>query len=193
MLFTTRMLTLSGPGGIGKTRLALRTLHALAEEFPDGACFVELADLANPDLVVAAVASAVGVAEEQGRPLLDTLADALRPRRMLLALDNCEHLVEASARVCHRLLASAPFTSWYDLLPARNSSYASVEYVAHDKPHLVGGGAIHVSCCASGNGSGRSSRVLTTLNTAMFAPIASANDATAMAVKPGFLRRMRAP
>jgi predicted ATPase/DNA-binding CsgD family transcriptional regulator len=106
--FTTRMLTLSGPGGIGKTRLALRTLHSLAEEFPDGVCFVELADIANPDLVVAAVASAVGVTEEQGRPLLDTLAEALRPRRMLLAIDNCEHLVEASARVCHRLLASAP-------------------------------------------------------------------------------------
>ncbi|HSZ42878.1 MAG TPA: tetratricopeptide repeat protein [Trebonia sp.] len=102
------MLTLSGPGGIGKTRLALRTLHALADDFPDGTWYVELADLASPDLVVTAVASALGITEEQGRPLLDTLADALRPRRMLIALDNCEHLLDASARVCHRLLTAAP-------------------------------------------------------------------------------------
>jgi predicted ATPase/DNA-binding CsgD family transcriptional regulator len=103
----TRMLTLTGPGGIGKTRLALRTLAVMADEFPDGACYVELADLANPDLVLARVASAVGVTEEHGRPLLDTLADALRPRRLLLALDNCEHLLDACAQLCQRLLASS--------------------------------------------------------------------------------------
>ncbi len=102
------MLTLSGPGGIGKTRLALRTLAAMACDFPDGTCFVELADVSNPDLVVTRVAGGVGVAEEQGRPLLDTLADALRPRRLLLALDNCEHLLDACARLCQRLLASSP-------------------------------------------------------------------------------------
>ena len=103
----TRLLTLTGPGGIGKTRLALRALGVMADEFPDGACFVELADLANPDLVVARVASAAGVTEEPDRPLLETLADALRPRRMLLALDNCEHLLDACARVGQRLLASS--------------------------------------------------------------------------------------
>jgi predicted ATPase/DNA-binding CsgD family transcriptional regulator len=102
------MLTLSGPGGIGKTRLALRALTMLATDFPHGVCFVEFADLSNPDLVVARVATAVGVAEEQSRPLLDTLADALRARRMLLALDNCEHLLDACARTCQRLLASSP-------------------------------------------------------------------------------------
>ena len=107
LVSATRMLTLSGPGGIGKTRLALRTLAEMAGEFPDGACYVELADLSNPDLVVARVASAVGVSEEQGRPLLDTLADALRPRRLLLALDNCEHLLDACAGICQRLLASS--------------------------------------------------------------------------------------
>jgi predicted ATPase/DNA-binding CsgD family transcriptional regulator len=104
----TRMLTLSGPGGIGKTRLALRTLAELAADFPDGVCYVELAELSNPDLVVARVAAAVGVAKEQDRPLLDTLADALRTRHMLLALDNCEHLLDACALTCQRLLASAP-------------------------------------------------------------------------------------
>jgi predicted ATPase/DNA-binding CsgD family transcriptional regulator len=101
------MLTLTGPGGIGKTRLALRTLTTMAAEFPDGACYVDLADLTNPDLVAARVASAAGVAEESGRPLLDTLADALRLRRLLLALDNCEHLLDACARLSQRLLASS--------------------------------------------------------------------------------------
>jgi len=107
-LSSTRLLTLTGPGGIGKTRLALRTLAMMADEFPDGACYAELADVRNPDLVVTRVAAAIGVAEEQGRPLLDTLADALRPRKLLLALDNCEHLLDECARVCQRLLASSP-------------------------------------------------------------------------------------
>jgi predicted ATPase/DNA-binding NarL/FixJ family response regulator len=108
LVCATRMVTLTGPGGIGKTRLALRALGVIADEFPDGARFVELADVTSPDLVVARVATATGVAEEKGRPLLDTLADALRPRTMVLALDNCEHLLEACARLCRRLLSAAP-------------------------------------------------------------------------------------
>jgi predicted ATPase/DNA-binding CsgD family transcriptional regulator len=107
-LAVTRALTLCGPGGIGKSRLALRMLAALADEFPDGVWFIELADLRQPDLVVSRVASVIGVDEERGRPLIETLADALRPRRLLLALDNCEHLIDACARVCERLLASSP-------------------------------------------------------------------------------------
>ena len=108
LLSQARALTLCGPGGIGKTRLALRVLAAAADEFPDGTWFVELADLRQPELVTARVAAVVGVSEEAGRPLLDTLADALRPRRLVLALDNCEHLIEACAAVGRRLLASAP-------------------------------------------------------------------------------------
>jgi len=108
LVSATRMLTLTGPGGIGKTRLALRTLATLADEFSDGVCYVDLADLTNPDLVVARVATAVGVAEEQGRPLTETLAAALRPRHLLLSLDNCEHLLDECARVCQLLLASSP-------------------------------------------------------------------------------------
>ncbi len=104
----TGALTLCGAGGIGKTRLALQVLAAAADSFPDGAWFVELGDLQQPDLVVPRVASVIGVSEEPWRPLLETLADAVRPRRLLLALDNCEHLIEACARVCQRLLASSP-------------------------------------------------------------------------------------
>ena len=108
LVCATRMVTLTGPGGIGKTRLALHTLSLTADEFLDGVRYVELADITSPDLVVARVASVVGVAEEENRPLADTLADALRPRTMVLALDNCEHLLEACARLCRRLLAAAP-------------------------------------------------------------------------------------
>src|SRR5262252_1006206 len=103
-----RAVTLCGSGGIGKTRLALRVLAGLTGEFPDGVWFIELGDLRQPELVVSRVASVIGVEEEPGRPLVDTLADALRPRRLLLALDNCEHLIDACARVCQRLLASSP-------------------------------------------------------------------------------------
>jgi predicted ATPase/DNA-binding CsgD family transcriptional regulator len=104
----TRALTLCGTGGIGKTRLAVRMLAALAGDYPDGVWFVEFADLWQPDLVESRIAAVIGVTEEPGRPLIETLADVLRPRRVLLALDNCEHLVEACARVCQRLLASSP-------------------------------------------------------------------------------------
>jgi predicted ATPase/DNA-binding CsgD family transcriptional regulator len=103
-----RALTLCGAGGIGKTRLAVRLIAALAAGFPDGAWFVELADLRQPDLVVSRIATALGVSEEPGRPLIDTLADAIRPRTILLALDTCEHLVGACAQLCHQLLAAAP-------------------------------------------------------------------------------------
>src|SRR5215472_2595134 len=108
MLHRTRALTLCGPGGIGKTRLALRLLASAGAEFPDGAWFVELADLRQPDLVVSRIAAVIGITEEAGRPLLETLGDALRPRRLLLALDNCEHLLDACAEVGRHLLASAP-------------------------------------------------------------------------------------
>jgi predicted ATPase len=104
----SRALTLCGAGGIGKTRLALRVLAEAAGAFPDGIWFVELADLRQPEAVVPVVASVLGVSEEPGRRLLDTVADALRSRRLLLALDNCEHLIDSCARICQYLLARSP-------------------------------------------------------------------------------------
>lgn len=99
LVYSTRTLTLCGPGGVGKTRLALRLLALMAADFPDGVWFVELADLRQPDMVVSRVAAVMGISEEPGRPLADTLADVLRSRRLLLALDNCEHLAGACAQV----------------------------------------------------------------------------------------------
>ncbi len=108
LLRTMRAVTLCGAGGIGKSRLALRLLDAVAADFPDGAWFVEVSDLRQPEHVVPSVAAVIGVDEEPGRPLLDTLADSLRHRRVLLVLDNCEHLIDACASLCQRLLASSP-------------------------------------------------------------------------------------
>ena len=108
LLRTMRAVTLCGAGGIGKSRLALRLLDAVAADFPDGAWFIELGHVRQPEHVVPWVASVVGVDEEPGRPLLDTLADSLRHRRVLLVLDNCEHLIDACASLSQRLLASSP-------------------------------------------------------------------------------------
>jgi predicted ATPase len=104
LLGTTRLLTLTGAGGVGKTRLALQ----VARDAPPGAVLVELAALADPALVPQAVASALGVAEQPGQPLLQTLLAALRRRTVLLVLDNCEHLVQACAELAESVLRACP-------------------------------------------------------------------------------------
>src|ERR1035438_299077 len=105
MLGEVRALTLSGPGGIGKTRLALRLACELVPDYPDGAWLVELADTADPALVARRVAATLGVREEPELPLAVTLTEALRARQLLLILDTCEHVVEACAELVQRLLA----------------------------------------------------------------------------------------
>ena len=108
LLAAHRLVTLTGAGGTGKTRLALQAAADALEAYPDGVWLAELAALADPALVPQAVAAAIGVREEPGRPLLATLTDALRPKRLLLVLDNCEHLVEACARLADGLLRACP-------------------------------------------------------------------------------------
>ena len=108
LLSDVRALTLCGPGGIGKTRLAVRLACDLVPEFPDGAWLVELADTADADLLPRRVAATFGILEEQDRPLIATLAEALRARRLLLVLDTCEHIVDACAELVQQLLASCP-------------------------------------------------------------------------------------
>ncbi len=108
LLSDVRALTLCGPGGIGKTRLAVRLACDLIPEFPDGAWLVELADTASADLLPRRVAATFGIREEQDRPLVATLAEALRARRLLLVLDTCEHIVDGCAELVQQLLASCP-------------------------------------------------------------------------------------
>ncbi len=107
-LAMTRVLTLTGTGGSGKTRLALEVARDLIGAYPDGVWLVELAPLSEPGLVARAVAGALDVAERPGQPLAHTLADALWPRQTLLILDNCEHLVDAVARLVDELVRSCP-------------------------------------------------------------------------------------
>lgn len=108
LLQDARAVTLCGPGGIGKSRLALRLLADVAAGYPGGAWFAELGELHQPEHVETQLAAAVGVDEEPGRGLLDTVADSLRHRSAILVLDNCEHLIDACAFVCQRLLAASP-------------------------------------------------------------------------------------
>jgi predicted ATPase len=100
-----RLVTLTGPGGVGKTRLALRAADLLAPAFADGAAVVELASVADPDLVAPAVARALGITDAGERPLAARLAGALRNRSLLLVLDNFEQVVDAAPAVA-ALLAS---------------------------------------------------------------------------------------
>jgi non-specific serine/threonine protein kinase len=108
LLGTTRLLTLTGTGGVGKTRLALEVARAVAGEYPDGLWLVELATLVDPALVSPTVVLTLGVREEPGHPILDTLVAAVRARRLLLVLDNCEHVIGACARLVEALLHACP-------------------------------------------------------------------------------------
>lgn len=108
LLATTRLLTLIGTGGCGKTRLALQVAAELAEEFPDGVWFIDLAPHADPALVPALVANALRVREQAGRTHLELVADCLHHKQLLLVLDNCEHLLDACARLAATVLRAAP-------------------------------------------------------------------------------------
>jgi predicted ATPase/DNA-binding SARP family transcriptional activator len=108
LLAVSRLLTLTGAGGSGKTRLALQVAADVMEAYPDGVWLVELAPLTDPTVVPQMVAAVLGVSDESGRPVLEALADWLCPRSLLLVLDNCEHLVEACAALAVTLLHAAP-------------------------------------------------------------------------------------
>ncbi len=108
LLSTTCLLTLTGAGGSGKTRLALQVAADLLEQYPDGVWLVELAPLLDPALVPHAVVSALGILEQPGRSSSETLADYLRPKSLLLILDNCEHLLSNCAQLAHTLLRGCP-------------------------------------------------------------------------------------
>jgi predicted ATPase/DNA-binding CsgD family transcriptional regulator len=104
LLASNRLLTLTGAAGCGKTRLALRVASEIAPRFRDGIYWVELARLADSQLIPQAVAKALQIVEDPGRPLLTRLQDALRDRQLLLVLDNCEHLLSACVELLEALL-----------------------------------------------------------------------------------------
>jgi predicted ATPase len=103
----TRLVTLSGPGGVGKTRLGIRVAEELAGEFADGVCFVPLAPVQKPDLVLSSIAGTLGLRELGEKPLSERLAEHLKEKELLLILDNFEQVVEAAPQVAE-LLAVCP-------------------------------------------------------------------------------------
>jgi non-specific serine/threonine protein kinase len=111
LLPTTRLLTLIGIGGIGKTRLALQAAAEVMDAYRDGVWFVDFAPLAAAALVPSAVAQALGLSETAGKELVQALAGRIKGRQLLLLLDNCEHLLEACARIAIILLHAAPETT----------------------------------------------------------------------------------
>ncbi len=108
LLTTTHLLTLAGPGGTGKTRLALQLGAEVLKDLPDGVWLVELAPLADSTLVAQTMAATLGAHEQPGRTILDALTDYVRAKSMMVILDNCEHLIEACAQIADSLLHAAP-------------------------------------------------------------------------------------
>ena len=108
LLAANRLVTVVGAGGIGKTRTALEAVAGSSSATFEAVCFVELAPLADPALVAGAVASALGIREQSDRPVMDTLVQYLKHRRVLLLFDNCEHLIEEAARSAETLLRAGP-------------------------------------------------------------------------------------
>ena len=104
LLDQNRLVTLLGVGGIGKTRLSLQLAADVMDDYPDGVWFVELAPVTDGALVAQAVASVVGVKEEVGRPVVEALVKCVQDRRLLIILDNCEHLIASCAELAKQLL-----------------------------------------------------------------------------------------
>jgi predicted ATPase/class 3 adenylate cyclase len=107
-LQNTRLLTLFGAGGLGKTRLSLQVAAEVLDDYPDGVWFVDLAPMTDQRLVPQAVASVLGVKEEAGHPVLEAVVKYVSDRKLLLILDNCEHLLHACAELATQLLRSGP-------------------------------------------------------------------------------------
>jgi predicted ATPase/class 3 adenylate cyclase len=108
LLANTHLLTLIGPGGTGKTRLSLQVASEVLHAYPHGVWLIELAPISDPSLVSAATLAALGLPAEVHHPAIDMLCDYLHEKEALLILDNCEHLVDACARMVDRLLHAAP-------------------------------------------------------------------------------------
>ena len=142
LLSSNRLVTLTGPGGGGKTRLALAAAAELVEVFDDGPWVVELGSLSHPSLVPQALASTLGVRERPGRSPSATLCEILQNKSVLLVLDNCEHLIDACTSLTETLLhactglrimaaTTVAVTFWYAWLFNRTGGSVLLVLMAH--------------------------------------------------------------
>ncbi len=143
LLASCRLLTLLGMGGLGKSRLSMQVAAVVLEDYPDGVWFVELAALSDPQLVPQAVASVLGVKEEPGGTVLDALIRYVSNKKLLIVLDNCEHLVHECADIAKRLLQAGPQVRV--LASSRDSLRIAGETVFHLTPLQAPGADIQQS------------------------------------------------
>jgi predicted ATPase/DNA-binding CsgD family transcriptional regulator len=142
LLENARLVTVTGPGGVGKTRVALRAAAQLAGQFSHGVCLAELSSLRDAELLPNTVASCLGLAEAAGRSQLDTVIDYLRDRKLLLILDTCEHLVDACAMLADVLLRAT--TGVTVLATSRQPLDVPGEYACAISPLPVTGDAVEL-------------------------------------------------
>ncbi len=140
-LATSRLVTLTGPGGCGKTRLALEAATRLQGNFPDGVWWIELAPLADPALVPQTIAFTLGLREDPNRALEKVLTDSLRPKKALLVLDNCEHLIDACAELGDTLLSVCPRLH---ILASSREALGITGEVAYRVPSLAMADPVHL-------------------------------------------------
>ncbi|MGE5249369.1 MAG: adenylate/guanylate cyclase domain-containing protein, partial [Bacteroidota bacterium] len=128
-ILSHRLVTLTGSGGTGKTRLSLQVAAELLDQFPHGVWFVELTAITDPDFIPKAVLSAIGIPEQPGMGVMQLLMDYLREKKLLLVLDNCEHLVEPSAKLVDALLGGSPTVKI--MVTSREALGISGEFIWH--------------------------------------------------------------
>ena len=142
LLEKVRLVTLTGPGGTGKTRLSVQVASELLDQYPNGVWFVELVPILDPLLIPRTTAIAMGLRNEPHRPIMDMLCDYLREKKMLIILDNCEHLIEACAQLADTLLHACPqiriLTSSREALGiAGETTYSVPSLTLPDFQHLL--------------------------------------------------------
>nr|WP_052478425.1 AAA family ATPase [Kibdelosporangium sp. MJ126-NF4]CEL18238.1 possible protein kinase/ transcriptional regulator, LuxR family [Kibdelosporangium sp. MJ126-NF4]CTQ90531.1 possible protein kinase/ transcriptional regulator, LuxR family [Kibdelosporangium sp. MJ126-NF4] len=135
LLSRSRLVTLTGPGGVGKTRIALRVAADLRNSYADGVYLVELSGLRDPELLTDTVATALGLPGQTARPAIEILADYLKNRRVLLVLDTCEHIIDPCAALANVLLRGT--TDVDVLITSRQPLDSAGEHVISIRPMRV--------------------------------------------------------